>query len=118
MLRRPDSRYERVKQTTQRCLELRAVLVNHVLENGCCDNKDGCGEDDTPVDLCELAGVPVRIEPQDEEDADINLDIVFYVREVGRLGLYESHEDNGIRHVDQEDGPEIGRGVKVPEVHH
>ena len=118
MLRRPDRRYHGLKQATHRCLDVRAVLVNHMFEDRCCDNKEGRGEDDATVDLCELAGVPVRIEPPDEEDTHINLDVVFYGVQVRRLGFHEAHEDNGIDRMDEENGPEVRRRVQVPEVHH
>jgi hypothetical protein len=89
-----------------------------MFEHRCRENKEGGGEDDPTISFCELAGVRVRIEPPDEEDADINLDVVFYGSKILWLGLYEAHEDNGIRHVDQENGPQVRRGVQVPEVYH
>ena len=118
MLQRPNGRYERVKHPPQCCFNLRAILVNHMFEHRCRDNEDGGREHDTPVDLCELAGVPVRIEPQDEKHADIHLDVVFDICKIGWLGFHEAYENNRVCHMDEENGPQVCRRVQVPEIHH
>ena len=82
MLQRPDRRYERVKYATQDCLDLRAVFLNDVFEDGCCENKEGDREDDAAIYLRKVVGMGIRIEPPDEEDGGVHLDVVFYVCEV------------------------------------
>lgn len=118
MLQRPDSRYERVKHPTQYCLDLRAVTFNDMFEDGCCEYKEGNREDDPPIYLSEVVVVRIRIEPPDEEDSGVYLHIVFYTREVRGLGFHKAHEDNRVRHMDKENGPEICRRVKMPEIYH
>ena len=118
MLRRPDSRYHRVKHPPQRCLDLGAILINHMLEDRCRKNKEGGGVDDPTVNFCEFSSVGIRIEPPDQKDAHINLDIVFYGGKICRFSFYEAHEDNRVCQMEQENGPEIGRCVQVQEIHH
>jgi len=107
-----------VKYATQDCLDLRAVFLNHVFEDGCCQHKEGDREDDAAVYLGEVAGVRIRVEPPYEEDGGVHLDVVFYVREVRWLGFHEAHEDNSVCHMDEENSPEVCRSVQVPEIHH
>ena len=107
-----------MKQPTKRCLDLRTVLVNHMLEDRCRDNKDGGREDDATVGFCEVAGVRIGIEPPDEEDADVDLNVVLYGCKILWLGFHESYQHNGVGHVDQKNSPEVCRRVQVPEVYH
>ena len=118
MLQRPDRGYERVKYATDECLDLRAVFFNHVFEDGCCEDKEGDRVDDTAVDFREVMGVPVRIKPPDEEDGGVHFDVVFDVCEVRWLGFHEPDENNRVGHMDEENGPQVCRRVKVPEIHH
>lgn len=62
--------------------------------------------------------MPVRIEAPDEEDAHVDLDIVFYRGKIRRFSFYETYEDNGICNMNQSYSPEVGRRVEVPEIHH
>ena len=96
MLRCTDGRDERLKQATYTCLNLRTILFNHMFQDRCRHNKDGGREDDPTICFCELSGVVVWIKAHDEEDADIDLDVVFNICKVGRFGFYKSHKDNRI----------------------
>ena len=118
MLQRPDRRYERVKYATQDCLNLRAVTFNDMFEYRCCENKEGDRVDDPPVYFREVVGMRIRIEPPDEEDGSVHLDVVFYTLEVRGLGFHKSKEDNRVGHMDKENGPEVCRRVKMPEIYH
>lgn len=118
MLQRPDSRYERVKYATQDCLDLWAVTFNDMFEDGCCEYKEGNREDDATIYLSEVVVVRIRIEPPDEKDGGVHLDIVFDGGNIRRLGFHKAHEDNRVSHMDKENGPEVCRRVKMPEIYH
>ena len=107
-----------MKQGTHGCLDLRAILFNDLFEDRCRDNKDGGREDDPTISFCELVRVVVRIEPPDEENADVDLHVVFDGGKIRRFSFYKSHKDNGIGYVNNKDSPQVGRGVHVPEIHH
>ena len=118
MLQRTDSGHQRLKQGTNGCLDLRAILFNDLFEDRCRDNKDSGREDDPTISFCEVPVLRVRIEPPDEEDADVDLHVVFDGGKIGRFSFYETHEDNRIGYVNNKDSPQVGRGVHVPEIHH
>ena len=118
MLQRPDGGYERVKYATEECLDLRAVFFNHMFEDGCCEDKEGDRVDDAAVDFCEVAGVRIRVEPPDEEDGGVHFHVVFDICEIGWLGFHEAHEDNRVGHMDEKNGPQVCRRVKMPEIYH
>ena len=96
VLQRPDSGDQRLKQGTNGCLDLRAILFNDLFEDRCRDNKDGGREDDPTISFCELVRVVVRVEAPDEEDAGIYFDIVLYICEVMWLSFHKPYEHNGI----------------------
>ena len=111
MLQRPNRGYDWLKYATQSCLDLRAVSFNDVFEDGCCEHKEGNREDDTAIYLSEVPVLRIRVEPPDEEDGGIHLDVVFDVHEVGRFSFHKANKDNRVGHVDKEYGPEVRRGV-------
>ena len=85
-----------MKQATYCHLDLRAILVDHMFQDRCCDNEDGSREHDAAISFRELVRVIVRIEAPDEKDADIDLHVVFNICKVGRFNFYKSHKDNRI----------------------
>ncbi len=111
MLQRPNRGYERLKYATQGCLDLRAVFFNDMFEDGCREHKEGNREDDATVYLSKVSVLRIWVEPPDEEDGGIHLDVVFDVHEVGRFSFHEAHEDNRVGHVDKEYGPQVRRGM-------
>jgi len=103
-----------VKYATDECLDLRTVFFYDVLENRCGENKEGGRVDYPTVNFCKLAGVRIRVEPPNEEDAHINLDVVFYGGKIRWFSFYQSHENNSVCQMEQENSPEIRRCMQVP----
>jgi len=108
VLQRTDSGHQWVKQGTHGCLDLRPILFNDLFEHRCRDNKDGGREDDPTISFCEVPVLRIRVEPPDEEDADVDLDVVFDGGKIRRFSFYETYEDNGIGYVNNKDSPQVG----------
>ena len=107
MLQRTDSRYDRLKYATQSCLDLRTVFFNDVFEDGCCEDKEGNGEDNAAIYLGKVPVLRIRVEPPDEEDGGIYLDVVFDVHEIRRFSFHKANKDNRVGDVYKEYGPEV-----------
>ena len=107
MLQRTDSRYDWLKYATQSCLDLRTVFFNDMFEDGCREHKEGNREHDTAIYLSKVPVLRIRVEPPDEEDGGIHLDVVFDVHEVRRFSFHKANKDNRVGDVYKEYGPEV-----------
>jgi len=108
VLRCPEQRDHRVKERTHCSLNLRPIFFNNIFDDGCCQDKECSRVNDPPVNLREVPRVPIRIESPDEENADIDLDVVFYRGKIHWLSFYQTHKDNNVDRMDEKHRPQVG----------